>query len=368
MHRLKDFLSFLLTIIWAAAALYVNREAIAQQDSPNKHQSRSIEKSFFARVMPGRPFSFPRDHNIHTDFQTEWWYVTANLHGEDGLDYGAQFTLFRTCLVVAGTPQPLFFAHAALTTPTEFYHAERFARADMGHGGVESEPWLAFLDHWEFSGTGASPLPGKLTVMEKDFGYQLNLAPSPYFLQGDDGFSQKDAHGNFASYYYSAPFIKIDGEIQFEGTAVKVSGEAWFDREWSSTSIIDGTLGWDWLSLHLDDNTALMLYQVRSGGESHVNGAIMKISGEYQKLSSEKIGFQPQEWAEFNGEKYPVIWRVSIPSEQIALTVTPINRNQFMAATTQYWEGAVRTAGSHSATGYLELFGYHPNVILSSNK
>ena len=45
-------------------------------------------------VLSGREFSFPEDHNIHPDFLTEWWYITANLLGEDGITYGAQFTLF----------------------------------------------------------------------------------------------------------------------------------------------------------------------------------------------------------------------------------------------------------------------------------
>ena len=71
---------------------------------------------------------------------------------------------------MGGQAQPIFFAHAALTTPTEFFYAERFARADMGHGGVEPDPWLAFLDHWQFEGTGKYPLPGSLSVNEKDLG------------------------------------------------------------------------------------------------------------------------------------------------------------------------------------------------------
>ncbi len=172
-----------------------------------------IAQSNFSRVTPGRDFSFPQDHNIHADFQTDWWYVTANLLGEDGLTYGAQFTLFRNNLLVGGKLQPLFFAHAALTTPSVFFHAERFARADMGHGGIESDPWLAFLDHWQFRGTGKNPLPGSLSVTEKDFSYNLKLSKSPYFLQGDNGFSKKNASGSMASYYYNAPFIQLTGVV-----------------------------------------------------------------------------------------------------------------------------------------------------------
>jgi predicted secreted hydrolase len=340
----------------------IEATAIAQLTSSlsqnQTKQSLSDKQNFFSRVTPGRKFSFPQDHNIHAGFQTEWWYVTANLLGEDGLDYGAQFTLFRTSLIVGGKPQPIFFAHAALTTQSEFYHAERYARADMGHGGVESEPWLAFLDHWQFKGTGKNPLPGSLSVTEKDFGYRLNLSASPYFLQGEKGFSQKDAKGLFASYYYNAPFIKIDGEIQFDGKPVKVAGDAWFDREWSSTSITDGALGWDWLALHLDTGTALLIYRVRSGGEININGTIMRKSGQQRRLAAIDMNWRPLQWAEFNGRKYPIVWQLAIPSEEINLTITPVNNNQFLHTTTPYWEGAVKTRGSHSVKGYLELYGY----------
>jgi len=322
------------------------------------NQSISDKQTPFAQVTPGRDFSFPQDHNIHADFQTEWWYVTANLLGEDGLTYGAQFTLFRNNLLVGGKPQPIFFAHVALTTPSEFFHAERFARADMGHGGIESEPWVAFLDHWQFKGTGKNPLPGSLSVIEKDFGYDLKLSKSPYFLQGENGFSKKNSDGSAASYYYSAPFIKLDGQIYFDGKSVKVTGDAWFDREWNSTAIIGGALGWDWLALHLDADTALMLYTVRSAGENYLSGTIMKASGQQRRLSAIDIHWRPLEWAEFNDRKYPIVWQLAIPSEDIELTITPINNNQFLDATTQYWEGAVKTSGSHSVRGYLELFGY----------
>jgi predicted secreted hydrolase len=33
----------------------------------------------FARVTPGRAFSFPADHGPHPEFRIEWWYVTANM-------------------------------------------------------------------------------------------------------------------------------------------------------------------------------------------------------------------------------------------------------------------------------------------------
>ena len=33
----------------------------------------------FARAIEPREFEFPRDHGPHSDFRTEWWYLTGNL-------------------------------------------------------------------------------------------------------------------------------------------------------------------------------------------------------------------------------------------------------------------------------------------------
>jgi len=358
---MKSFLKIWFTVFTVMIGETVAIGQTAFPLSPNQNnQAISDKQTSFPRVIPGRDFSFPQDHNIHAEFQTEWWYVTANLLGEDGLAYGAQFTLFRNNLLVGGKLHPIFFAHAALTTQTEFFYAERFARADMGHGGIESEPWLAFLDHWQFKGTGKNPLPGTLSVTEKDFSYKLRLSTSPYFLQGDNGFSKKSTDGLIASYYYSAPFLELNGQIQFNGKSVKVAGDAWFDREWSATSLTDGELGWDWLALHLDADTALMLYRVGSAGENYLSGTIMKASGVQRRLSAIDIDWRPLEWAEFSDREYPIVWQLTIPSEDIELTIRPINNQQFLNATTQYWEGAVKTSGSHSVKGYLELFGYEP--------
>ena len=52
----------------------------------------------FARVTPGRTFSFPADHGPHPEFRIEWWYVTANLRDAAGSAHGAQWTLFRQAL------------------------------------------------------------------------------------------------------------------------------------------------------------------------------------------------------------------------------------------------------------------------------
>ena len=64
-------------------------------------------------------FSFPSDHGVHPEYRIEWWYLTANLNGSDGKEYGLQWTLFRTGLMpgeAQGWQSPqVWFAHAAVT-------------------------------------------------------------------------------------------------------------------------------------------------------------------------------------------------------------------------------------------------------------
>lgn len=320
----------------------------------------------FEPVVPGQTPTFPQFHNLQKQFQSQWWYVTANLKGEDGKDYGAQFTLFSNALDHHGQPRRIHFAHAALSTPTNFYHAERYARDDMKHGGQQARPWLAFLDHWQFSGSSNAPLPGTLNVSEPKFGYRLNLSASPYFLLGDQGFSKKNRDGSLASYYYNAPFIEVDGEIVVEGRKIKVTGEAWYDRELSSgifapkgsaNLLIEG-IGWDWLSLHLDKDRALMLYRVRSNDEVYLDGVLIHRNGEKTALDSQQIQWQSVTYKSFGKHSYPVVWQLKIPSRQIDIKITPLHEDQLVNGSIPYWEGAVSTSGSHQAKGYLELFGY----------
>ncbi|MCV6610708.1 MAG: carotenoid 1,2-hydratase [Amphritea sp.] len=319
--------------------------------------SAATADTTFSKVTPGRQFSFPQDHLLHPDYQNEWWYVTTNLQDKAGNQYGAQFTLFSNADLYSGTQQRVFFAHAALSSKDSFYHAERYARADMQHAGVSADPWLAYIDHWRFDGSKDSPLPGRLRVQDPQFSYDLTLSDSGYYLQGEDGFSRKNSDGSMASYYYSAPFIDIRGQIEIAGKAIEVTGTGWLDREWSSQLIRFGSLGWDWLSLHLDEDTALMLYRTRIDEETYLYGRLMYRDGRQQPLQPEQIKWLAKRNKVFGERTYPIAWTLEIPDHGISLNLQPINDDQFVNARVPYWEGAVTGSGSHQAQGYLELFG-----------
>ena len=42
-----------------------------------------------------------------------------------------------------------------------------------------------------------------------------------------------------------------------------MDGLSWMDHEWSTSALGAEQVGWDWFSIQLDDNTELMLFQLR---------------------------------------------------------------------------------------------------------
>ncbi|MEM6391039.1 MAG: lipocalin-like domain-containing protein, partial [Pseudomonadota bacterium] len=219
----------------------------------------------FSVPQPDPVFDFPADHGPHPDYRIEWWYLTANLTGEDGTEYGLQWTLFRSALAPEerdgwDSPQ-IWFAHAAVTTPERHFATERFARGGTGQAGVISDPFHAWIDEWEMRGPDFDTL--SLTAQGSDFGYDMTLAAQgPLIFQGDRGFSVKSAEGQ-ASYYYSQPFYTIDGTLRLPEGPVEITGTAWLDREWSSQPLSENQSGWDWFSLSFDSGEKMMGFQLR---------------------------------------------------------------------------------------------------------
>ena len=92
----RRFLFTSMFIVAGAAA------ELAQAQDPYQLLRESGEG--FAQVQPGRAFIFPQDHYPHERFKIEWWYLTANLTGSDGRDYGIHWTLFRQAMNAASNP------------------------------------------------------------------------------------------------------------------------------------------------------------------------------------------------------------------------------------------------------------------------
>lgn len=316
----------------------------------------------FAVPRRGAALQFPQDHGAHPEYRIEWWYLTANLTGEDGRDYGVQWTLFRSALEprsASGWQDPqLWLGHAALTTPDAHYFAEKLGRGGVGQAGANANPFEAWIDDWQIAGdlTGQA----RITAGGKDFDYDLNLsATGPLVRHGDEGYSVKSASGQ-ASFYYSQPFFDVSGQIDLPGGPVQVAGQAWLDREWSSQPLAADQDGWDWVSLHFDSGEKLMGFRLRQAdGANYVSGTWIAPDGHVTPIGNTSgLTLTPVAEHQSPGGRVPVTWNITFPERGLDVTVQAVYPDAWMALGFAYWEGPVRISGTHAGRGYLEMTGY----------
>jgi predicted secreted hydrolase len=147
-----------------------------------------------------------------------------------------------------------------------------------------------------------------------------------------------------------------------DGEAVPVEGLTWLDREWSTSALGPGQVGWDWFALHLDDGRDLMLYQLRQADGTKdplSEGSLVAPDGAKTRLDAGEFELEPVEtWESPSGGAYPTRWRVRVPGAGLDLEVAATFDAQELDATIRYWEGAVDVSGSGSGVGFLEMTGY----------
>jgi len=326
----------------------------------------------FTPVVKGVELTFPTDHQAHPNFRHEWWYLTANLTDEKGHHLGVQWTQFRFATAPQASEsktksttwktKQIYMAHSAVTTQRKHYADEKWSRDQTALAGVKASPLRVYLDDWQWTSSSDDLFPATLNIDSHQFGYALTLTRSaPYQKQGEQGYSRKSADGRVASYYYSQPFIDISGEVTIDGNTHQVSGKGWMDREWSSQFLLDSQQGWDWFALRLSNDTSLVVFQLRdsrTGEASYSHARLMQENGSSITIEQNDIHLKVAKQTEIEDRDYPTEWQVSIPTQQIDLTISALNPKAKMPLSVPYWEGPVVIEGTHSGTGYMELTGY----------
>lgn len=326
----------------------------------------------FALPDPDRVLVFPADHGPHPGFRIEWWYLTANLTDANGRAYGVQWTLFRSESRPAGPGEvsaawqspELWMGHAALTTSTAHFVAERLARGGTGQAGVslDAAGFQAWIDGWAMTGlaaAGSDPFSAMTVKAGGDgFGYDLTLrAEGPLVLHGAGSYSVKSETGQ-ASHYYSQPFLRVEGRLDLPEGPVTVSGTAWLDREWSSQPLAPDQSGWDWFSLSFDNGEKLMGFVLRDGSGGFRSGSWIAADGTVEPLAEGALMAEPMDHATVAGRTVPVGWRLRLEDKGLDIHLTALNPDAWMATSLPYWEGPVTISGSHPGRGYLEMTGY----------
>ena len=81
------------------------------------------------------------------------------------------------------------------------------------------------------------------------------------------------------------------------GETVAVAGLAWLDREWGTSSLEPGIVGWDWFALHLSDGGNLMFYRLRTAGgaaSSFSGGTLVSVDGARTRLAASDVEVAPR--------------------------------------------------------------------------
>jgi predicted secreted hydrolase len=333
----------------------------------------------FTRAIEPRELVFPRDHGSHPEYRTEWWYFTGNLFDANQRHYGFELTFFRIALspdAVARDSQwatnQVWMAHFAVTDTASgrFVAAERFARGALGLAGASAAPLRVWTEDWSASGSaGGDDAAIRLAARHDGVAIDLRLvAQKGPVAHGDRGLDRKGPEPGNASYYYSLSRLTASGTITTPSGDSAVAGFAWMDREWGTSALSPGVAGWDWFALHLSDGRDLMFYRLRESDGSaspFSGGSLIDAQGSRRALAAQDVDLRVLDlWrSPKSGARYPVRWRLSVPSAQIELEIEPYLHDQEVDLSVRYWEGAVRAIGTAedeplSANGYLELAGY----------
>ena len=343
------------------------------------------------RVVPGYVFEFPRDHFAHPAFDSEWWYYTGNLFTAGGRHFGFELTFFRRAREIEA-PEPsawdldqVWLAHFTITDTRgeRFFVAERINRSGPGIAGADAGKRRIWNGNWSVewrSGDEGRPTQ-VLAAMNREAALRLTLEPrKPVVIHGRDGVSRKVAgEPRAVSHYLSFTRLEAAGTIAVAGEEFAVTGLAWMDHEFFSVYPMEDKVGWDWMSIQLDDGADLMLFGLRDAGGRHGpdttgtlvdgGGGARRIEGGARRIEFGSVSLRPgRRWrSEATGAEYPVEWEVTIPDLDLRLDVRPRIDGQEVytegGLLPAYWEGAVRVSGKRegrpvSGVGYLEMTGY----------
>ncbi len=332
--------------------------------------------SAYARAINPWDWQFPRDHAAHPAFQTEWWYYTGNLATEAGRRFGFQFTIFRRAISPLEIKSDsefrtndIYLAHFTISdiAEQEFHHDVRYSRGGGGLAGATAEPrYRVWLEDWQIGALTEDATRQAVSAASDRFALDLQLEQvKPPALQGDQGLSPKSQEPGNASYYYSLSRLITQGSITILDQTFEVKGHTWMDHEFSTSALGENAQGWDWFGLIFDNDSELMIGQIRQTDGSlqpAFGGLLVYPDGSTRYLGAGDFTIIATDiWVSpHTNAEYPAGWDIEIRDpDGFRFDVTPLQPDQELhTAGIKYWEGAVAISGDVTGYGYAELTGY----------
>ena len=341
----------------------------------------------YREISPGNTPGLPEAFYYNKEYKIQWWYLTGHLFDDSGREFGYELTFFvfgiqkRHYRSQFGVDN-IYVSHFAISAPEQktFYFTDTADAGAFGLAGASGNLLNIWVDNDSLQGSprrmhirasGNTGSPESRTAFRGANNMALNLVLSPekpLVLNGEHGYSRKSTLSPYqASFYFSYTRLKTEGTLTLDGTAFPVRGQSWFDREISSQGLAAKQQGWDWFSIQLRDRREIMLYLLRDRDGSidpFSSGTFVYSDGRYRHLQKDDFNVSVLNYyrSKKTGARYPAQWEIRIPSEQVALKITPLMEDQECIATTttgnRYWEGTCRVQGTAEGRAYVELTGY----------
>ena len=305
--------------------------------------------------------NLPDDEGAHLS-PIEWWYFNGHLTDDSGADYSFHYVVFQSVLPSGLTPR---LAHLGWADHGKgvYITAEQ---PDMPQAKASTSEFDFTLSTWSMSGNGEEYA---LAFDVGEYALELQAASrkAPILHQGT-GLVDLGRAGE--TYYYTRTRLDVSGSLTTGGEERTVSGIAWMDHQWGEFST--APLGWDWLSLQLDDGSELTVSLVWDSSDHSriINyGTYVPPNADWVHLNDDDISWKPTgAWTSpTTGAEYPMGWELEVKALALAITLTALQEDSEFKGSEfvlpAYWEGAVTGKGVKdgkpvTAKGFVEMVGY----------
>ena len=310
------------------------------------------------------PVELPRDDAMLDSQDVQWWYWTGHLESEDGHKFGFELVFFAFDQFVILKEQ---LVQGAITdiTDQKFHFGEDvtfYNLPDVLPGAFDLSAENRHFAATAKGGGGADRLTAEIGTKSFDLELKERKKPVLHYAGGPHPYR----FGGY-TYYYSREAMDAKGTLTIGDKEYKVSGTAWFDRQYGAL-LPAVTQGWQWFAIELDDDRQLMLYYI-NGEKNEVENyaSLTDAAGITHTFGPGEFTITTLDtWTSPNTQcVYPAHWRIEINGE--TLLVKPLVADQELHAkhglwaSPVYWEGA---SGVQSPDGrdigqaYVELNGF----------
>lgn len=284
--------------------------------------------------------SFPKDEGKHPDAKIEMWNLYGHFVDESGTQIGIMSSFFTgKYLFFRGNATFIVFADESRKTHLNDYKLFLPLLSSVEHteGKLDERYGESFL---------TKTVDGiyKLSMAVGDYEVRLDLISKKEAMFSKKGNVQL-SENNISKYLF--PRLEAEGSINTgDGKNKKVVGSVSFDHVWSASMEEDH----DVFIIQLSDTTDLyVFFRHGENGQGPLAGSFVNIAyADNQQVNVNDYKVDILEWWTKPGttRKYPKGWRLTIASQNIALTLLPAFSDQEMTMMgTTWWNGTASVNG-----------------------